>query len=124
MLLQKKAKCKPAETDGYDVYANMICVQEKKNFNEEKNFASSAILPTPLQGMVRETFLADTGAIRTLHPNGRSASSFSRVSLEISTACVGASMRYDGVGEMKLYNKNGLLVPGRRTMRRRHGVCV
>ena len=70
------------------------------------------MLPTPLQGMVRETFLADTGATRTLHPNGRSASSFSRVSLEISTACVGASMRSEGVGEMKLYNKNGLLFPG------------
>ena len=68
--------------------------------------------PPPPIGMVREIFLADTGATRSLHPNGRSAYTFSRVSLEISTACIGKSMHSEGVGAMRLYTPEGKLFPG------------
>ena len=65
------------------------------------------LTPPPLPDTVRETFLADTGANQHLHPNGRSAISFSRVSLDISTAAAGNSMRSEGVGAMKLYTPTG-----------------
>ena len=98
------------EQDGVSIYSNMISV---KGMSKKIIAATSSIaVPTPPNGMVREVFLADTGATRSLHPNGRSAYSFSRVSLEISTACVGKSMRSEGVGTMKLYTPEGDLFPG------------
>ena len=93
--------------DGNSIYANMISVKAMS-----KNIIASAVSTSPPNGMVRETFLADTGATRSLHPNGRSAYSFSRVSLEISTACVGKTMQSEGVGSMKLYTPEGKLFPG------------
>ena len=38
--------------------------------------ADEATLPDPPIGTVRERFMADTGANRSIHPNGRSAASF------------------------------------------------
>ena len=38
--------------------------------------ADEATLPAPPIGTVRKRFMADTGANRSIHPNGRSATSF------------------------------------------------
>ena len=38
--------------------------------------ADDSALPPPLTGTVRERFMADTGANRSIHPNGRAAASF------------------------------------------------
>jgi len=96
------------EQDGGSICANMISVKAMS----KKIRSATVSVPSPPIGMVREVFLADTGATRSLHPNGRSAYSFSRVSLEISTACVGKSMHSEGVGSMKLYTPEGNLFPG------------
>jgi hypothetical protein len=105
----KKPRANYAEADGEPIYANMFSVKlplkEEKNINVQ--IYSSISTPPPPPGTVREIFQADTGATRTLHPNGRSAASFSRVSLEIKTACIGNSMRSEGVGCMKLYTPDG-----------------
>lgn len=105
-----------AQSDGGALSANMFCVKEKipvcTPLHSNNPVAMSTTLCSPPLGMVREIFLADTGATRSLHPNGRSAFNFSRVSLEISTACVGNTMRSEGVGKMLLYTPEGLPVPG------------
>ena len=107
-----KTKANLAQADGNDIWANVFTVEEDAAA-AYKNISMLAVdLTPPPDGMVRETFLADTGATRSLHPNGRSASSFSRVSLEISTACVGSTMRSEGVGQMKVYTPDGSLFPG------------
>ena len=59
-----------------------------------------------------EKFFADTGANRSIHPNGRSAVSFYRMPLDISTASVGKSMQSEGVGKMLLYTPDGSQFPG------------
>ena len=45
--------------------ANPICL-----------LADESALPPPPTGTVRERFMADTGANRSIHPNGRAAASF------------------------------------------------
>jgi hypothetical protein len=72
----------------------------------------STPISSPPNGMVREVFLADTGSTRSMHPHGRSAVEYSHVSLNISTACVGKTMRSEGVGKMQVYTPQGLSVPG------------
>ena len=67
-------------------------------------------LSLPPPGCVTEKFYADTGANRSIHPNGRSAVSFYRMPLEISTA--GKPMKSEGVGKMLLYSPEGNLFPG------------
>ena len=63
-------------------------------------------------GCVTERFYADTGANRSLHPNGRSAVSYYRQKLDISTATTGKGMQSEGVGKMLLYAPNGSVFPG------------
>ena len=59
-----------------------------------------------------EKFYADTGANRSIHPNGRSAITYCRQTLDISTANVGKGMQSEGVGKMLLYAPNGNQFPG------------
>ena len=111
-----KPRANYTQADGYSISANMISVQEKKEDHAKQKsvqvYSSISNQPPQPPGTVREVFQADTGATRTLHPNGRSAATFSRVSLEIKTACIGNSMRSEGVGSMKLYTHDGKLFPG------------
>src|SRR4051812_34736097 len=92
-----------SSVDGYQVQANMFkvtmpipkCVEGTPLSLSPITVAQTAIDggPTPLPNTVCEKFFADTGANQHLHPNGRSAISFSRVSIDISTAATGNSMR-------------------------------
>ena len=99
-----------SSVDGSQVHANMFKATMPISQTIGGDFPSHS--PPPLPDTVRETFLADTGANQHLHPNGRSAISFSRVSLDISTAAAGNSMRSEGVGAMKLYTPTGQVCPG------------
>ena len=126
---KRRQQKKPSVSAPIFVPANAIATQnvfEKRKYFDGQDCSTSNVsfppiepaivntvsISSPPDGMVRETFLADTGASRSLHPNGRSAISFSRVSLEISTACVGQSMHSEGVGKMQLYTPSGKSVPG------------
>ena len=118
---EKKKASKPramaAAHDGVPVRANVIIVSEQKMQAPEPQIPTSAFLVNsaprpPPEGSVLESFWADTGATSSIHPNGRSAMSFSRVSLEIATASAGACMRSEGVGSMKLYTPDGNIFPG------------
>ena len=104
-----KPKALLASVDGYQVYANMF----KVSMPLAQNAVVDTLSPnTNPPNTVCEKFFADTGANQHLHPNGRSAISFSRVSLDISTAAVGNSMRSEGVGTMQLYTPQGKVCPG------------
>jgi hypothetical protein len=70
------------------------------------------VSPPPPPGCVTEKIFADTGANRSIHPNGRSAVSFYRMSLDIATATAGKPMRSEGVGKMLLYSPDGNQFPG------------
>ena len=63
-------------------------------------------------GKIRETFFADTGANRSIHPNTKASSSFYRIGLDIGTACGGKTMKSEGVGKMLLYTASGAAMPG------------
>ena len=67
---------------------------------------------TTVEGKTKETFFADTGANRSIHPNTKAAASFYRVGLNIGTAHGEKSMKSEGVGKMVLYTPSGERVPG------------
>ena len=106
--------------DGGQTYANMIKVSispegmSKMTYPSEgmskMTYPSPDALPSP--PMALEKFFADTGANQSLHPNRRSATTYSRVSLNISTAATGKSMRSQGVGAMELFTPEGERCPG------------
>ena len=84
-----------AAQDGFPIRGNVVIVPDQQSVCCNVDVPST---PPPPPGTVYEKFFADTGANRSIHPNGRSASSFYRVSLDISTASAGKSMRSEGVG--------------------------
>ena len=91
----------------------MISVQEEKApKTKQTSLQALSYISYQPPATVREVFQTDTGATRTLHPNERSAASFSRVSLQIKTACIGNTMRSEGVGSMNLYTPDGKPFPG------------
>jgi transposase InsO family protein len=105
---KKSGRPKALLADGVQIRSNVVIV------SDELNMALTTISsePPPPLGTVCERFYADTGANRSIHPNSRSASVFSRVSLDISTASTGSSMKSEGVGQMKLYTSEGIPFPG------------
>ena len=90
--------------DGGAIHANMIRVALPANADIPAPdplcfFSEDSSLPPPPVGTIRERFMADTGANRSIHPNARAAATFYRLNLDISTASVGNSMRSEGVGK-------------------------
>jgi len=63
-------------------------------------------------GGTLETFVADTGANRSIYPNMRAATSFYRTELNIGTAMGAKSMKSEGVGKLILHAPNGSPMPG------------
>ena len=90
-----------SHVDGGQIYANMFRVE-----------VPMAQDPAPESNVGIEKFFADTGANQSLHPNGRSAVTYSRLSLDISTAASGKSMKSEGVGAMELITPDGEQCPG------------
>ena len=86
--------------DGGQVYANMIRAGVV-------NFPN--VIDEPMPEAALEKFYADTGANQSIHPSARSAtpSSYSRLTLDFTTAAQGKSMRSEGVGAMELYTADG-----------------
>ena len=65
MLMAPISTREPATSCTTTADANPICF-----------LADDSALPPPPTGTVRERFMADTGANRSVHPNGRAAASF------------------------------------------------
>jgi hypothetical protein len=63
-------------------------------------------------GIIRETFFADTGANRHIHHNANAAASFYRMELDIGTAQGSGKMKSEGVGTMLLRTADGVPMPG------------
>jgi hypothetical protein len=61
--------------------------------------------------MLAEKFIADTGANRTVYPNGRNAYEYCSMPVEIKTAS-GTCMKSEGVGKLRLYNPDLQVVGG------------
>ena len=70
--------------EGAQLKCNMVIVGESLPVC----YSADVSIPTP-PGCITEKFYADTGANRSIHPNGRSAVSFYRMPLEIATATSG-----------------------------------
>ena len=100
--------------DGVPIKANVTIVNDATLAASSSLAAAASLCYNSVvsDGRVRETFFADTGANRTLHPNTKSAASFYRVGLDIGTAHGGKSMKSEGVGKMLLYNASGAPMPG------------
>ena len=96
-----------ANVDGSQIYAHMLKVDIPSNA-----CAMNISIPPAPPDTVCEKFMADTGANRSIHPNGRAAANFYRMRLDISTASTGNSMRSEGVGRMLLYTPEGHQFPG------------
>jgi hypothetical protein len=94
--------------DGVPIRANIVLVDEGTSISTDLQCYNSIVS----DGKVKETFFADTGANRTLHPNTKAAASFYRVGLTIGTAHGGKSMKSEGVGKMLLYTASGDTMPG------------
>lgn len=84
--------------EGSQLKCNMVLVDDPrlKTDPEPVCYSTEVSFPIP-PGCVTEKFYADTGANRSIHPNGRSAATFYRLPLEISTASAGKPMRSEGV---------------------------
>ena len=79
---------------------NVVCVKEPILENSEPTQALSAVSsPPPPTGFITEKFYADTGANRSLHPNGRSAVTYYRQTLDISKVNVGKTIQSEAVGK-------------------------
>ena len=87
-----------------DVEAVCSSVRVKRPATECSPSKNNQALCVP-DGMLVEKFLADTGANRTVYPNGRNAYEYCSMPIDIKTAS-GTCMKSDGVGKMKLYNTN------------------
>ena len=94
--------------DGEPIRANIIIVEEDGTQPPPKIQCYNATV----EGKIKETFFADTGANRSIHPNTRAAANFYRVGLNIGTAHGGKCMKSEGVGKMLLYTSSGDPMPG------------
>jgi transposase InsO family protein len=103
-----KPKAYSASAEGGQLRCNVVIVSPPAPVC----FTSDVSSPPPPPDCVTERFYADTGANRSIHPNGRSAMSFYRLPLDIATATSGKPMRSEGVGKMLLYAPNGNPFPG------------
>ena len=106
-----KPKVNTAQVDGSSTRS--FCVRVSDPDEPELVHALSVTeTTTPPAGFMVEKFYADTGANRSIHPNSRSATTYYRQTLDISTANAGKGMRSEGVGKMQLYAPSGELFPG------------
>ena len=94
-----------------EVAAQTVQVSVPEQTNSVTALSSICSSPPPPPGCITERFYADTGANRSIHPNGRSAISYYRQKLDISTATAGKGMQSEG-GKMLLYAPNGDVFPG------------
>jgi hypothetical protein len=88
--------------DGSQIRANVVMVADKP----------TCMTVSAPNGLINETFFADTGANKCIHTNSRAAANFYRIGLKIGTANSGETMKSEGVGKMLLYTPNGLPMPG------------
>ena len=93
--------------DGGAIRPNVNLLDNLQN-GSEMNSSSPAIVlfsitehPTPV-GYTPEKFYADTGANRSIHPNGKVATQFYRQKLDITTTNKEKLMQSEGVGKLDL----------------------
>ena len=108
---RSKSKANFGVVDGSATRANTVIVSEPDMSNAISGVQVLSSITAP-PGCVTERFYADTGANRSLHPNGRSAISYYRQKLDISTATTGKGMQSEGVGKMLIYAPIGSVFPG------------
>ena len=79
--------------------------------NSNKNISASSDA-TNNNGLIRETFFADTGANRTVHTNPKAAHKYHALQVKISTAEANKPMKSEGIGIMKLFSAKGMPIEG------------